>query len=70
LQLASKALILGVSVLLNQNLKHMKQLKKTRVKLPSGEEVIGQSIPDSLLNQDKLKKLGKAKSRTSKKRKK
>lgn len=48
----------------------MKKLKKTRVKLPPKEEILGQSIPDSLLNQDKLKKLGKAKSRTSKKRKK
>lgn len=48
----------------------MKNLKKTRVKLPSGEKVIGQSVPDSLLNQERLKKLGKVKSRTSKKRKK
>lgn len=48
----------------------MKKLKKTRIKLPRKEQILGQSIPDSLLNQDRLKKLGKAKARTSKKRKK
>ena len=48
----------------------MKNLRKTRAKLPPGEMIIGQRIPDRMLNQEKLKKLGKTKTRTKAKRKK
>lgn len=44
----------------------MKKLKKTRAKLPAGEEVLGRGVPASMLNQNKLKRLGKLK--TSKRR--
>lgn len=47
----------------------MKKLKKTRAKLPKGEETLGMGVPDSLLNQDHLKKLTKSNSRTKSKRK-
>jgi hypothetical protein len=47
----------------------MKNLKKTKAKLHPDEIIIGQGVPDRLLNQDKLKKLGKTKSRTKAKRK-
>lgn len=41
----------------------MKKLKKTRAKLRKGEEIIGRGVPESMLNQKKLKKLGKGKKR-------
>jgi hypothetical protein len=48
----------------------MKNLKKTRAKLHPDETIVGKGVPDRMLNQDKIKKLGKAKSRTKAKAKK
>lgn len=39
----------------------MKNLKKTKAKLPQDERVIGTGVPTHLLNQNKLKKVGKLK---------
>ncbi|WP_264788386.1 hypothetical protein [Aureispira anguillae] len=47
----------------------MKNLKKTRAKLGKDEQILGKGIPDSLLNQSKLKKLGKLKTKSKSKRK-
>lgn len=48
----------------------MKNLKKTRAKLHPDETIVGQAVPDRMLNQEKLKQLGKTKSRTKAKSKK
>jgi len=48
----------------------MKRLKKEKAKLPKGEEIVGKGVPNSMLNQERLKKLGKMKSGTTKKRRK
>lgn len=52
----------------------MKRFKKSKAKLPKDEEIVGKGVPNSMLNQERLKKLGKvktkSKSRTTKKRKK
>ncbi|BDS13074.1 hypothetical protein AsAng_0038020 [Aureispira anguillae] len=53
----------------SKNQKHMKNLKKTRAKLGKDEQILGKGIPDSLLNQSKLKKLGKLKTKSKSKRK-
>jgi hypothetical protein len=41
----------------------MKKLKKTRAKLHSDEQIVGRGVPLSMLNQKKLKRLGKLKKR-------
>lgn len=41
----------------------MKNLKKTRAKLPKDEQIVGRGVPLSMLNQKKLKRLGKLKKR-------
>ncbi|WP_156039965.1 hypothetical protein [Aureispira sp. CCB-QB1] len=50
----------------------MKKLKKPKAKLPKDEEIVGKGVPNSMLNQERLKKLGKmkTKSKTTKKRRK
>lgn len=48
----------------------MKRLKKTKAKLHPDEVIVGKGVPDRMLNQEKIKKLGKTKSRTKAKRKK
>lgn len=47
----------------------MKRLKKEKAKLPKDEEIVGKGVPKSMLNQERLKKLGKMKSGPTKKRK-
>jgi hypothetical protein len=39
----------------------MKKLKKTRAKLHPDEKIIGRGVPLSMLNEKKLKQLGKLK---------
>jgi hypothetical protein len=40
---------------------YMKKLKKTRAKLHPDEKIIGRGVPLSMLNEKKLKQLGKLK---------
>ena len=41
----------------------MKKLKKTKAKLPKGEEVVGAGVPLRYLNKRRIKKLGTLKKR-------
>ncbi len=44
----------------------MKKTKKTRAKLRSNERILGERVPDSMLNQKRLKNILKAKKRSKK----
>jgi hypothetical protein len=70
LQLSLKAFTLGALSLLTNKINCMKRLKKTKAKLHPDEVIVGKGVPDRMLNQEKIKKLGKTKSRTKAKRKK
>jgi hypothetical protein len=45
------------------------KLKKTRAKLKPSEKTIGSAVPTSMLNQKRIKKLGKRKPNTTRKKK-
>jgi hypothetical protein len=58
-----KVRILGTFIISQQTKTHMKKLKKTRAKLHPDEQIVGRGVPLSMLNQKKLKRLGKLKKR-------